>query len=280
MNDLKEKINTIYIISKGRPQCYTAKVLKKINYPGKWFIVLGNNDETINEYKKIWGEDRIIIFDWFSQIKKTKFLDNFFDKLPSGASPVRNATRDISYSRGELRHWQFDDDYVNFGYFSFKEKKFKTIKDGKILEYFLFKITEFGYKINLPNVGFSLAHETYPEEASNFSKRIFNAHNLNNLNFVEWEGRLNDDLINAIKVYKFGQSEFSFKFLNTKPFETQKVKGGLTDIYKDYGTVLKTMYAILYEPKVTKLVIKFGRYHHETDWKLITPKILDYKYGF
>ena len=53
-----EKLNTIYIISKGRPQCHTARTLTEMNYPGPWFIVCGNNDETLEEYKA--DKERII----------------------------------------------------------------------------------------------------------------------------------------------------------------------------------------------------------------------------
>ena len=45
------KLNTVYIISKGRPQCRTACTLEKMGYPGQWFIVCGNNDETLPEYR-------------------------------------------------------------------------------------------------------------------------------------------------------------------------------------------------------------------------------------
>lgn len=86
-----KEINTIYIISKGRPQCKTAETLTRLKFPGKWFIVCGNNDETLEEYKRRWG-DKVIVFDWFDEVKKTDFLDNFgYEKMASGACPVRNA---------------------------------------------------------------------------------------------------------------------------------------------------------------------------------------------
>ena len=103
-NARKGPIDTIYIISKGRPKCTTAKTLEKIGYPGEWFIVCGNNDETLQEYRDMWGE-RVIVFDWYEEIKRTDTLDNFgFESMASGAVPVRNATCDIARSRGERRH--------------------------------------------------------------------------------------------------------------------------------------------------------------------------------
>lgn len=278
-----KKINTIYIISYKRPQCWTAKELIRIKYPGEWFIVVGNNDDTINEYIRNFGKDKIIIFDWYKIAPKCDYLDNFgLEKMSNGAIPVRNAVREISENRGELRHWQLDDDYLGFYYFDNKKKSNKKINNGKLLEKIMYKIAEFGYKANLPNVGFCLTSESYPSDALNFSKRVFNAHNLINDKdiFVEWRGRLNDDLINAIECWQNKlRPEFSFKFLSMNSIRTQKVKGGLTDIYQEVGTVRKTAYAILINPLATKLVIKFQRYHHDTDWQLICPKILHEKYA-
>lgn len=152
----EKKINTIYIISKGRPNCTTARTLEKIKYPGEWFIVCGNNDETVPEYKKNFGEEKVLVFDWYEEIKHTNTLDNFgFESKASGACPVRNATRKISESRGELRHWQFDDDYVSFQ--RYKKSRDKNTKiNGESLFYTLYKIAEYGLSANLKMWGFAL----------------------------------------------------------------------------------------------------------------------------
>ena len=55
-------VNTIYIISKGRPNCTTARTLEGLDYPGDWFIVCGTNDETLPDYKRRWGE-RVLVFE-------------------------------------------------------------------------------------------------------------------------------------------------------------------------------------------------------------------------
>lgn len=43
----------ILILSHGRPdKLYTLKALEKANYTGKWYIVIDDEDETENEYRK------------------------------------------------------------------------------------------------------------------------------------------------------------------------------------------------------------------------------------
>lgn len=275
----KQDVNTIYIISKGRPRCTTAKTLQRIKYPGEWFIVCGNNDETLDEYKKLWG-NKVLVFDWYDEIKKTDTMDNFgFENMPSGAVPVRNATMEISKRRGEKRHWQFDDDYTTFCVTRFREngKPYnKTIKNGRVLENYMFHIARFGYETSMVNVGFSLSSSSFPETFGRFQNRVFNAHNMPSEDhlFQRWRSRLNDDTVNALDVYRRGGVEMSFNFVSLDTKKTQTEAGGLTEFYKDVGTVRKTAYAILACPSVAKLCTKFGRYHHDVKWSKIRPKII------
>jgi hypothetical protein len=279
---INKKLNTIYIISKGRPHCRTAQTLQSINYPGEWFIVCGSNDDTIEQYQKRWGKDKILIFDWHEEVKNSDLLDNFgVETMSSGAVPVRNATRKIARDRGELRHWQFDDDYVSFYLINKDLKKNHHITDGKEFEHELNKIATFAHNAKINNVGFCLGNESFPKVACKYAKRVFNAHNMptDEKLFMTWRGRMNDDLINALDVHHSGKYVMSFYYLSLILMATQKESGGNTDIYQQSGTVRKTAYAVMIEPNATKLVIKFGRYHHAVDWKKITPKLLRETYA-
>lgn len=276
------KLNTIYIISKGRPQCHTARTLVQMNYPGEWFIVCGNNDDTIPQYQERWGKDKILIFDWTEEVKQSDLLDNFgVETMSSGAVPVRNATRKIALSRGELRHWQFDDDYVMFRHISKDLTKNETIHDGAFFEQELLKISTFAHTAKLSNAGFCLGMEAFPEMVKTYSKRVFNAHNLPTDPglFMTWRGRMNDDLINALEVYHLGKREMSFKFMTMLLAPTQSEKGGNSDIYELSGTVRKTAYAVLIDPYAVKLTIRFGRYHHKVDWRKVSPKLIRETYA-
>ena len=272
----QRKLNTIYIISKGRPQCGTARTLEKEGYPGDWFIVCGNNDETLPEYQRNWG-DRVLVFYWYDEITRTDTLDTFgFDDMPSGAVPVRNATRAISEGRGELRHWQLDDDYNGF-YAVNHDMRTKRRLGGEELREKLLEIASFGYATSMQNVGISLGTmESVPAKAKTFARRVFNAHNLPSEErlFTRWRGRMNDDLINAIETWRNGGREMQFRHVNLTMAPTQSEDGGLSDIYRDEGTVRKSAYPVLIAPGATKLVSKFGRYHHKVNWDKLTPKTL------
>lgn len=276
-----DKLNTIYIISKGRPQCLTAQTLEKLEYPGEWLIVCGNNDETLPAYQKRWRW-RVRVFDWRDEITRTDAMDNFgFEDKESGVTPARNAVRKISLSRGESRFWLFDDDYAGFSKYNPASNKNEQIRDGRILYDAMRKIAEFGYTAHMANIGFSIAGpESHPGAALRPSYRVFNAHNLpteENL-FVPFAGRLNEDVVAAVNVWRLGGYEISVRFLQVHMRATQAHPGGLTGLYLEDGTARKTAYAILAAPSAARLVYRFGRYHHSVAWGKLRPKLLDEKW--
>lgn len=274
-----DKLATLYIISKGRPQCKTAQTLQKIGYEGEWFIVCGNNDETLPEYIERWGEDKVLVFDWYEEVRKTDVMDNFgFERMPSGASPVRNAVFDFSRARGEKRHWQMDDDFILFFLTNVEMTKNKAI-DGKTLYQWLSRVAKYADDANLANIGIALKEESYPTDAKKFTSRVYGSHNMSNDPRLtpKWRGRFNDDTIHAITVHRLGKlKELNLKFLSVDTPDTQQEAGGLSEMYKELGTVRKTAYLILIAPNATKLVIHRGRYHHRVDWsKLVVKTISD-----
>lgn len=279
----RDPLNTIYIISKGRPHCRTAETLTKMEYPGEWFIVCGNNDETIPQYQERWGKDRVLIFDWYQEVQHSDLLDNFgVEKMSSGAVPVRNATQRISTQRGELRHWQFDDDYNGFYSIIREAGQPKHLRlSGEKFQQQLRWIAQFGHNARLSNAGFAVGAETRPETVFKTARRVFNAHNMPSDPelFTRWRGRMNDDLINAIETLRMGKREMSFKFMHMIMQETQSENGGNTDIYVAHGTVRKTAYAVLIDPRNVRLIIKYGRYHHKVNWKGLCPRIIPARFA-
>lgn len=272
-----EKLATLYIISKGRPQCTTAKTLKRIGYIGEWFIVCGNNDETLPQYIEKWGKEKVLVFDWYEQIKHTDVMDNFgFENMPSGASPVRNAVFDFSRARGEIRHWQMDDDFTNFYLTSLKENKNIRL-DGVLLYKWLCRVARYAHDARLSNIGITQSDEAYPSNAKKAGNRVYGVHNMSNDPQItpEWKGRFNDDTIHAINVHRLGMGkEFQFRFLSFVTKRTQAEKGGLTDMYQNLGTVRKTAYLMLIAPNAAKLTIKHKRYHHDVSWEKLIVKTI------
>ena len=224
----RSEVATVYIISKGRPECKTARTLERIGFPGEWFIVCGTNDETLDEYIRRWGIERVKVFDFDEAIAHTDTMDNFgFEEMASGACPVRNAVREISAARGERRHWQLDDDYTGFQVY--RPDGTRPRCTGEELYRWMVRLGEFADRCGLANCGFPPSTiETDGDSALTVGKRVFNAHNLPSdaEAFEEWRGRMNDDLINAINVWRHGKIELTVKFLAMNMPPTQSERGG------------------------------------------------------
>lgn len=59
-----------FILSHGRPdRVHTASILKTVGYTGEWYIVCDDEDETIDQYRKNYG-DKVHVFckqEWFDK---------------------------------------------------------------------------------------------------------------------------------------------------------------------------------------------------------------------
>jgi hypothetical protein len=64
--------------------------------------------------------------------------------------------------------------------------------------------------------------------------------------------------------------------------QTQSNSGGMTDLYLDSGTYVKSFYSVMYAPSCVK-VKAMGqtnkRLHHEVDWSAAAPCIVKAEYS-
>lgn len=60
--------------------------------------------------------------------------------------------------------------------------------------------------------------------------------------------------------------------------KTQSQKGGLTELYLQTGTYVKSFYTVMTMPssvKIGAMQSSNPRIHHKIDWNLTVPKIID-----
>ena len=66
-----------------------------------------------------------------------------------------------------------------------------------------------------------------------------------------------------------------------KKGKTQANAGGLTDIYLDNGTYVKSFYSVMFCPSAVKVSMMGDtqmRIHHKVYWNYCVPKIINEKY--
>lgn len=279
MNDF-----VIFILSHGRPEkIYTLKTLEKAGYTGKYFIIIDDEDKTadlyFNKYK-----DKVIQFNKLEISKKFDTCDNFENRKT--IVYARNACFEIAEKLGYKYFLQLDDDYTRLSYRIDKKGNFKEnniLNFDKVLEIML----EFYKKTYIDCLAFAQGGDFIGGKENDLAKNIkFKRKAMNTLlcctdrkfNFI---GRINEDVNTYVKLGSIGRLFLTLSFISINQKTTQTNSGGMTDVYLDSGTYLKSFYTILISPSSVKLMLmgnKNLRIHHKIIWKNTVPCIIDEKY--
>ena len=101
-----------FILTHGRPdKVHTLRTLQRHGYTGKVFIVIDDEDQTGDEYRRIFGDD-VLGFSKDEVGRYTDQFDNFSDRRT--ILWARNACWDLAKQIGYRYFIQLDDDYYEF----------------------------------------------------------------------------------------------------------------------------------------------------------------------
>ena len=108
----ENKNHAVFILSHGRPNnVITYNNLRSHGYTGKIYIIVDDEDKTIDKYKQNFG-DQVIVFSKSDYSGKFDIMDNL------GGNKVivyaRNACYDIARSLGLDYFFEYEDDYTTF----------------------------------------------------------------------------------------------------------------------------------------------------------------------
>jgi hypothetical protein len=277
----------IFILSHGRPNhIYTIDTILNMGYSGEWFIVIDNEDKTANEYYEKYGTEKVLMFDKDEVYKKHDRGDNFINR--KCIFSARNVCFDLAEELKYKYFMELDDDYTSVGYrfdqdLNYKGKRITEPIFDFIIDQMI-KFLECNEKIltvTFAQTGDFMAKEIRANiRLKRKAMNSFVCSTKKRFNFV---GNINED----VNTYtKLGQEGYLFIMLNhiaLQQKQTQKQEGGMTDIYLDSGTYVKSFYTVMYCPSCTKITIlkcndRPGRIHHKILWKNAVPCILNEKF--
>lgn len=276
----------VFILSHGRPNnVKTIKTLENSNYKGKYYIIVDNEDKTIEQYKENFG-DKVIVFN-----KQEISDDKRFDKFDNNNNKkviyfARNACFDIAKELGLKYFIQFDDDYTSFQFRYEEGDKLKHLKMNNIGEVFNLMIDFLNSSPKILTVCFSQGGDFIGGKDSGVWKKQLVRKAMNSFlcstdKVFNFKGRINEDVNTYTLLGNQGELFFTIANLSLEQTPTQSNEGGMTDIYLDSGTYVKSFYSIICSPQAVKIALmgnRFMRMHHKVDWKYCSPKILDEKY--
>lgn len=274
------------IVSKGRADTmFTSRSLARIRVPH--YIVIEPQDEKAYED----ALDKFDIRDYVTLIVAP------FSNHGDGPGRARNYFWDFTqYDLGTKYHWVLDDNIQDF----YRLHKNKRIRVGSGS---LFRACEdFTDRFeNVPLSGlqyrFFIAPDSYRPPYT-LNTRIYSTLLIRNDCKHRWRGRYNEDTDLSLRVLKDGDCTIQYNVLLQGKVATQTLGGGNTEEFyhaegvKDKskwrdgsmnstGTINKSQMLVDMHPDVSKMVWRYGRWHHHVDYsKFQRNNKLRYREGF
>lgn len=279
----------VFILTHGRSdRVVTYKTLKNCGYTGKIYLLVDDEDKEINNYKKIY-KDQVIVFNKQKAIDYTDSGDNF--KKRNSVVYARNWNFVVAKEMGIKYFWQLDDDYNIFRHTANENLEYIT-KQSKIkdLDYLLDCCVDYLEVAGFHALAFSQGGDFIGGSASGvakkmssgtFSRKVMNSFIFSTERPLKFPGRINEDVNMYVTLGLKGYLLGTIAQLRLEQIQTQSNSGGLTDIYLDLGTYVKSFYSVMYAPscvKITEMGNTNRRLHHTVKWSNTTPMIVDERF--
>lgn len=276
----------VFILVHGRPdRVVTYHTLKKQGYTGDIYLIADNEDKTVPQYKEKFGEDKVIIFDKLAMAQRIDTGDNSQERR--AAVFARNACFDIAKDLGIDYFLQLDDDYTGFYYCFTGDLKYHQKPVKYSLDRLFQSVLEYYISIDALTIAFAQGGDLIGGKNNNMMGAIKIKRKAMNTFFCsihrpfEFTMRVNDDVNAYIRYGNRGKLIFTLYNLIIKQPATQKVKGGMTELYQNEGTYPKSFSTVMIAPSCVKIAMmgdKHPRIHHNINWGNAVPCILDEKY--
>ena len=272
----------VFILTHGRPdRIHTLKTLEKQGYTGDWYLVIDNEDKMADEYYKNYG-DKVIMFD-----KKAISLTFDTADLSDDRRAIvyaRNACFQIAKELGVKYFVEFDDDYTSFN--------LRYPKDGKLVARMLDNLDDifemmldFLEDTQALTVCFSQGGDHIGGLTGRWKKglirKVMNSFFCRTDRPFQFLGRVNEDVNTYTYLGSKGELMLTTTDLMLVQLQTQSNQGGMTDLYLDSGTYLKSFYTVMYMPsavEIREMGTANRRLHHHVKWNNCVPMILNERY--
>lgn len=275
----------VFILTHGRANnVITYDMLRKHGYTGRIYLVVDDEDSQIDLYREKYG-NQVIVFCKQSAIDLTDSGDNFGKR--NSVVYARNYNFEIAKKIGVKYFLQLDDDYRQFAY-TFNNANEYIRKNSNInnLDAVIDAMLEFYIQSGALTVAMSQGGDFIGGEGSNvaklqrqgkFSRKAMNAFFCSTDRPFKFMGRINEDVNAYTEIGLRGGLFITVPRIRLEQGQTQANAGGLTDIYLDLGTYVKSFYSVMYAPscvKITEMGVTNRRLHHMVKWKHVCPMII------
>lgn len=278
----------VFIISHGRPdKIVTLSTLRRCGYSGPLFIVCDNEDKTLDQYRKNYGDEKVLVFDKLHYASLVDSCDNFQNRRTT--TYARNACFDFAKARSFDHFLVLDDDYTGFCYNYDILNKFNRKGIRRISTVFKSVIDLLESDDRIDSVCFIQGGDLIGGESSllrgyfPFKKRkAMNSFFCKTSRRFWFFSRLNEDVNTYMSLGARGRIFLSIPEIALNQAQTQATTGGMSDAYLASGTYVKSFYTTMICPSFAKVTTPVSnksstirRIHHKISWNNAVPKIID-----
>lgn len=269
------------ILTHGRPdRVVTYKSLRASGYTGPIRLIVDSLDESGKEYVERYG-DEVVIFDKAEAAKLVDIADNNPNDL-RGVVYARNASFEIAKKLGFKFFIQLDDDYTNWSWRFDKTLSYKP-KTTRSLDALFGCLAAFVESSGIHSLAISQGgdfvggSEGSGGEMIRASRKVMNTFVCCVDRPFRFLGRVNEDVNLYTHLGSKGWLFLTTNQVSVQQTQTQQNAGGMTILYLDYGTYLKSFYSVMMQP--SSVCVRYskamgGRLHHSIAWRNTVPKIV------
>lgn len=279
-----------FILTHGRAgNVLTYDSLRKCGYTGPIYLMVDNKDKQLEAYRKEFG-DQVVVFDKQAAVDATDACDNYMRH--NSVVFARNWNFRVAKELGIKYFWQLDDDYTEFRWSINNARQYITsnVRTARLDE-IIPPCVQFMKDTQAKSLAFAQAGDFIGGAngtvaklgiRGSFSRKVMNTFFFRTDRPVTFRGRVNDDVNLYVECGRRGDLFVTVPRLRIQQPETQTRAGGCTEIYKEFGTYIKSFYSVLVAPSCVKIGMFHGkshsRIHHNVRWANTCPVIIDEKY--
>lgn len=270
------------ILTHGRAgRVVTEKTLRECGWTGPVHYVVDDGDDQIEDYRRLYGVDRVHVF---SKAEENALYDA--GDLSSDMGTIvyaRNASQRIAADLGWDYLWQLDDDYTSFEYWYPRGSRL-AVEKVRSLDNVVGFMMEFMESTGALTVALGQGGDLIGGNNANFKKgllrKAMNSFLIRTNRPVNFVGRINEDVNTYVSLGNRGELIFTFMDVTLVQKQTQSNQGGMTNTYKASGTYIKSFHTVMRNPSsvtVSMLYSKHERIHHNIIWNNTVPCIIHEK---
>lgn len=277
----------VFILTHGRPdRVLTYRLLRARGYTGPIYLVIDNEDATADAYRDRYG-DQVIQFDKAAVARTFDTADLSEDRRT--IVYARNACHDIANRLGLRWYMQLDDDTESFQHRYVRpdpDTPGRMVLDSvraSRLDDTIAALIRFLEDTGALTVAWAQMGDyiggAHPGSRiyKGLLRKAMNSFIIRADRPVGFIGRLNEDVNTYVVKGNRGELFLTPTGFALEQAITQTAGGGMSDVYLDAGTYVKSFYTVMMYPAAVRLTTigsLYRRIHHQVRWRNAVPQIL------